>query len=253
MPYPNEHACRLKEPGAFQDDSFRRVQRKHKGKEYSVIMGKLKGESTMSEQAYRYPKDKWSASEAKSHCSEHGGRFEAAKDTNAQSDINKTNAKEVKTMELETRIKELEDQVKGLELQIVSKDDLIKNLTTENSRLDKELTIVKTNAQADKEAREVEAIMNEILVQSTLSEGLYAKVIRQISPANYRTESGELDKEAFKAAFATEVDDWAKNIRSTGGVGLTEVKTDATTDIASDVEYGKELARSVAGKIRSDG
>ena len=43
-----------------------------------IIMGRLKGKTTMTEQAYRYPKTSWSASQARSHCSEHGGRFEAA-------------------------------------------------------------------------------------------------------------------------------------------------------------------------------
>ncbi len=77
-PYPNEHACRLREPGDFEENSFRRSTREHEGKEYSVIMGKLKGDSAMTEQAYRYAKDTWTASEAKAHCSEHDGEFEAA-------------------------------------------------------------------------------------------------------------------------------------------------------------------------------
>lgn len=78
-PYPNEHACRLRDPGDFQPDSFKRTTRKHEGKEYSVIMGKLNDESTMTEQAYRYAKDAWSSSEAKAHCADHDGSFEAAK------------------------------------------------------------------------------------------------------------------------------------------------------------------------------
>lgn len=77
MPYA-EHSCRLRPPGDFQDDSFRRIKRKHNGKEYSVIVGKLKGESSTTEQAYRYDKDLWDASEARSHCEDHGGTFEAA-------------------------------------------------------------------------------------------------------------------------------------------------------------------------------
>jgi HK97 family phage prohead protease len=77
-PYPNEHACRLRDPGDFQDDSFRRTTREHEGKKYSVIMGKLKGEDTMTEQAYRYNIDSWTATEAKKHCKDHSGKFEAA-------------------------------------------------------------------------------------------------------------------------------------------------------------------------------
>ena len=78
MPYPNEHACRLKSPSDFQPDSFRRVTRDHEGKEYSIIMGRLKGETTMTEQTYRYDKTKWTESEAKAHCKEHKGTFEPA-------------------------------------------------------------------------------------------------------------------------------------------------------------------------------
>lgn len=82
-PYPNEHACRLRQPGDFQEGSFRRTTRKHEGKEYSVIMGKLTGEDTMTEQAYRYPKDTWEAGEASTHCKAHDGSFEAASEGDA--------------------------------------------------------------------------------------------------------------------------------------------------------------------------
>ena len=77
-PFPNEHACRLRQPGDFKPDSFRRTEREHEGKKYSVIMGRLKGEDTMTEQAYRYPKETWDAGEAGSHCRSHDGKFEAA-------------------------------------------------------------------------------------------------------------------------------------------------------------------------------
>jgi len=78
MPYPNEHACRLRDPGAFQEGRFRRTQRKTNGKTYDIIMGRLKGSDTMTEQAYRYNKKTWTAAEARAHCKAHDGRFEAA-------------------------------------------------------------------------------------------------------------------------------------------------------------------------------
>jgi len=93
-PYPQEHACRLKSPSLFQDDSFRRTTRKHDGKEYSIISGRLKGETTMTEQAYRYSKDDWSAAQARSHCKEHEGTFEAAK-------------QEAKVISLPSKVKEI--------------------------------------------------------------------------------------------------------------------------------------------------
>jgi len=77
-PYPNEHACRLRDPGDFQDGSFRRMTRTSDGKKYFVIMGRLDGEDTLTEQAYRYNKEVWEASEAKGHCKDHDGTFEAA-------------------------------------------------------------------------------------------------------------------------------------------------------------------------------
>ena len=83
-PYENEHACRLRSPGDFQDNSFRSMKRSHKGKPYRVIIGKLKGETTTTEQAYRYGKDVWDAGEARTHCKAHGGTFEGAR---AQEDI----------------------------------------------------------------------------------------------------------------------------------------------------------------------
>lgn len=78
MPYPNEHSCRLKDPGGFKPESFRRVSRDHEGKKYDIVMGRLKGETTMTEQAYRYAKDKWGEGEARTHCKEHDGTFEPA-------------------------------------------------------------------------------------------------------------------------------------------------------------------------------
>lgn len=78
MPFPNEHSCRLRNPADFKADSFRRITREHEGKEYSVIVGRLKGETSMTEQAYRYNRETWSASSARSHCEGHDGSFEAA-------------------------------------------------------------------------------------------------------------------------------------------------------------------------------
>jgi len=77
-PYPNEHACRLRDPDDFEEGSFRRTTRTSDGKKYSVIMGKLEGEDTMTEQAYRYDKEVWDADDAKTHCKDHDGTFEAA-------------------------------------------------------------------------------------------------------------------------------------------------------------------------------
>jgi HK97 family phage prohead protease len=68
MPYPNEHSARVKEPGAFQQDSFRR---KNIADGIDAIMGKLKGEDTMTIQAYRFDKSKFTPEEAKKWLKDH--------------------------------------------------------------------------------------------------------------------------------------------------------------------------------------
>lgn len=79
-PYPNEHACRVREPGEFQKGSFRRISRKADGKTLDIIIGKLKGKTTTTTQAFRYPKDEWTSDAARKHCKDHSGKtFEPAK------------------------------------------------------------------------------------------------------------------------------------------------------------------------------
>jgi len=80
-PYPNEHACHLQPPSKFSD--FRRGTRKHEGKTYSIIFGKVKDGETWEEQAYRYAKDVWEAADARAHCKSHDGKFEAASSENS--------------------------------------------------------------------------------------------------------------------------------------------------------------------------
>jgi hypothetical protein len=77
-PYPSEHACRLQDPDKYE--RFTRGTRKHEGKEYSIIFGwrEQDGKEVSEEQAYRYKKDVWDADEARAHCKDHEGTFEAA-------------------------------------------------------------------------------------------------------------------------------------------------------------------------------
>lgn len=73
-PYTNEHSCRLKSPDGFQPESFRRIKQGR----LNIIIGRLKGETTTTAQAYRYPTEDWSEGEARDHCREAGGKFEPA-------------------------------------------------------------------------------------------------------------------------------------------------------------------------------
>lgn len=74
MPSENFHVCDI-------NTSLKVVgsqRRSHEGKAYTVRIGIPKGGGGSKEYAYYYPKGTWSASEARKHCSGHGGRFEAA-------------------------------------------------------------------------------------------------------------------------------------------------------------------------------
>jgi hypothetical protein len=77
MPYPNEHACRLVDPDNVEVVGSE--ERKHDGRTYRVIFGKPKGGDGSVDQAYRYPVDVWTESEARIHCEAHeGALFEPA-------------------------------------------------------------------------------------------------------------------------------------------------------------------------------
>lgn len=77
MPYPNEHACRLRDPDKYQQKRRTNCTRKVKGKCLDIIYGIL-GAGKSEEQAYRYNKDVWQTTEARDHCQRHNGTFEAA-------------------------------------------------------------------------------------------------------------------------------------------------------------------------------
>jgi len=76
-PYQNEHSCRLSSPTKYE--KFKRGTRKHNGKIYSVIFGKLKGKNKWEQQAFRYAKKNWKSDDAKRHCKDNKGiKFEPA-------------------------------------------------------------------------------------------------------------------------------------------------------------------------------
>ena len=76
-PYPNEHACRLKPPTGYQRMRRQNAKLQHDGKPIDVIFG-VREDGSSEIQAFRYPKDKWMAPAAETHCQEHDGAFEAA-------------------------------------------------------------------------------------------------------------------------------------------------------------------------------
>lgn len=71
MPYPTEHAARIRQPGEFEQGSFRRVNNKY-GPGIHVIFGRLKGKTTMDVQAIRFAKAKWTAERAQAWLKDNG-------------------------------------------------------------------------------------------------------------------------------------------------------------------------------------
>lgn len=67
-PFPNEHAFRILEPSKFQEGSFRR---KNISTGIDIILGRLKGETTMTTQAYRFKKDNFTFAQAKKWLRDH--------------------------------------------------------------------------------------------------------------------------------------------------------------------------------------
>jgi len=63
MPYPTEHAARVRDPDSFEPNSFRSKELKDGVR---LILGKLKnGNGSMVVQAYRFPIDNFTAEQAK--------------------------------------------------------------------------------------------------------------------------------------------------------------------------------------------
>jgi len=72
MPYPSEHAARIKEPGMFQKGSMR-------SKELSggvrLILGKLDNSTSMTVQAVRFDKNKWTTERARKWLKDHDYKY----------------------------------------------------------------------------------------------------------------------------------------------------------------------------------
>ena len=98
MPLPNEHSCRLKDPGQFVrffrkhvKDSNDIGDYKATGKPYDLLIGYRKDGSS-DVQANRYKKDTWTAEEARKHCKAHKGiLFEPASGGSSSIDLDEDN------------------------------------------------------------------------------------------------------------------------------------------------------------------
>jgi len=125
-PYANEHACRLNDPGKYDKFARKNCAIKHDNKCIDVIYGIKGGKSEM--QAYRYPKDIWTAATARKHCKDHEGAFEAAKDIEAISPETKAVIKDIFDDWFTTGLaRDFDDRIKVLEA-VYAKEEIIEGL-----------------------------------------------------------------------------------------------------------------------------
>jgi ATP-dependent Clp protease protease subunit len=91
MPYPNEHAARVRDPGDFDDDSIRR---KNITDGVDLISGKLKTangpDDPMVEQAYRFDAEKFTAKQARKWCKDHDIDYISFEPATNSKDMGKT-------------------------------------------------------------------------------------------------------------------------------------------------------------------
>ena len=94
MPYQNEHAARVQNPGKFK--TIRRINDKF-GAGIDAIFGKKTDDSPMELQAVRFDKDKYTPGEAKDWMKDHDIKyqeFEEAKDGDDDKEDSKDDDKE---------------------------------------------------------------------------------------------------------------------------------------------------------------
>lgn len=124
-PFPNEHACRMKDPGGFDKFARKNCAQKHDDKCIDVIYGIKEGTSEI--QSLRFKKAVWEASAAKSVCAARGGKFEAASSGESSAENIPDNEKqfieEQQKFVLQLFDKTLEDKVKS----IVTEFDVVKS------------------------------------------------------------------------------------------------------------------------------
>ena len=230
MPYENEHACRLKQPSEFKEGSFRRGKRNHDGKEYSVIYGKLKGSDKMTDQAYRYNKNTWSANEARNHCKNHGGSFEAAKKSKEEGNMDETKKLQEQLNSLTKRVDALEADNQALtkannELQ--SSNDSLKKA---NDELTLKMTIMEDKYKKAHESKIADSIMDSILSESAIPKKAHVQIRKLFGDySRFVEEKGEfkVDSEsakAFSEYFKSEVEKIEADLSLDNSIGISQSK-----------------------------
>jgi len=111
-PYPNEHACRLEDPGKYKRFRRKNCEVKHDNKCIDVIYGVTKEDEKAERQSLRYDKKIWTEASAKAHCKDNDGTFEAASEESSKSLEQRVNSFEEHLAELEKAIGVLKENAK---------------------------------------------------------------------------------------------------------------------------------------------
>lgn len=128
-----------------------------------------------------------------------------------------------------TATKNSEEKMNSL-LDLVQKKDIeIGNLTSENESLKKSMKeMEKANLQSKMEVAKANAsaIFAAKFADSIIPEKLYSKVEKQISFSDFLTEDGDLDKEKYSEAAASEISDWEETFSSNKEISGVVTKTE---------------------------
>ena len=75
MPLQSEHTCSLRTDVRVIGSRTRSAKN---GKQYRILFGLPRGGNKSVERSYRYNKEEWTSDEARAHCRQSNGTFEAA-------------------------------------------------------------------------------------------------------------------------------------------------------------------------------
>lgn len=175
-------------------------------------------------------------------------------------------ALEEKMGKLAARVDVLEDDNKTLK---ASNDTLVEankkltasneELTKANGKLSLKMTLTEEKDRKAKEQYLADYIMSGILADSNVPvkahgqvKKLYGDYSKHVEDNGTFTAGSESEK-AFVEAFKSEVASIEADFSSDSSIGASDPKDDQGNSTESDVSLAQELARSISGKIRSDG
>jgi hypothetical protein len=162
-PYPNEHSARIKNPDSFEKDSFRR---KKIETGISIIIGRLKGETTTTTQAYRFSIKNFTATEAKKWLKDHDIKYISFEPATEGEKENKQGAENMTKDEIFEKLKTLKANADITLIEIAGvlgmKDHLI---TDEHREAVKVFNKLKENG-IENPVSEIEKLQNQIKINA---------------------------------------------------------------------------------------